>query len=377
MATLASATSHSASHVHHPPIDATAEAAFVREARMLLRDQFQRHAGLYWADLLITLTLGYGAASFYMEWGFGLPKVAALLVAAFALFRAGTFIHEISHMGRGVMPGFRTFWDICCGVPMLMPAFLYDCHIDHHSIPHYGTEKDGEYITLGKGPVSKIFWYLSQVLILPLAVVVRFQILAPISFLHPKLRQWVLERCSSYTMHPFYRREIPQNAPRAWWAMLDVLCCLRITAMLSTVLVFGLFPWTRLVDIYVLAICVIGLNWTRNLVAHHYGNEDGPMSHVGQLTDSINITGKPYISELLFPLGLRYHALHHFFPGIPYHSLGKAHHILMAKLPANSPYHATIRPSFVAALRELWTEANTHAAQRRNEQQPSDHAAAA
>ena len=341
------------------------EAAFVRSARLLLKDQFQRKAWLYWVDLIVTLVVGYGAASVYLAtsvWGI---KVPALIVAAFALFRAGTFIHEISHMGRSTMRGFRAFWDICCGVPMLMPAFLYDCHIDHHAIPHYGTRRDGEYITLGQGPVSKIFWYLSQVLVLPLAVVIRFQILTPISFLHPKLRTWVLERCSNYTMHPFYRRTLPKNAPRKYWALLDTLCFARISLMLGSVFVLGTLPASRLAAIYLLAVCVIGLNWLRNLVAHHYGNENGPMSHVGQLTDSINITGKPYITELLFPLGLRYHALHHFFAGIPYHSLGKSHRILMENLPADSPYHSTIRSSFWEALRELWHDARMNAAKKR------------
>ncbi len=352
-----------AEHTHG--IDSAAEAAFVRQARLLLHDQFERKTWVYWADLLVTLVIGYGAASLYLHFGLGVVKITALVVAAFALFRAGTFIHEIAHMGRTSMRGFRMFWDICCGVPMLMPAFLYDCHKDHHSIPHYGTKQDGEYITLGQGPISKIFWYLSQVLVLPLAVVIRFQILTPISFLHPKLRTWVLERCSNYTMHPFYRRQLPENAPRAYWAFLDILCFARVSLMLGSVFVLGTLPFTRLVDMYLLAICVIGLNWARNLVAHHYGNEDGPMSHVGQLTDSINITGKPYITELLFPLGLRYHALHHFFAGIPYHSLGTAHRILVEKLPADSPYHSTIRPSFFAALRELWSEARANAAKKR------------
>ncbi len=371
--TLISTTSHAPNLASHSSrglsasdsVESAAEAAFVRQARMLLTGQFQRKAWLYWVDLIVTLAIGYTAATIYMNVALGPLKVATLVIAALALFRAGTFIHEISHMGRSTMRGFRIFWDIFCGVPMLMPAFLYDCHKDHHSIPHYGTEHDGEYITLGQGPLSKIFWYLSQILVLPLAVVVRFQILTPISFLHPKLRLWVLERCSNYTMHPFYRRKLPENTPRAYWAMLDILCFARISLMLGSVFVLRTLPFTHLVSIYVLAICVIGLNWTRNLVAHHYGNEDGPMSHVGQLTDSINITGKPYITELLFPLGLRFHALHHFFPGIPYHSLSKAHHILMRDLPSDSPYHSTIRSSFLEALRELWSEAKANAAKKR------------
>jgi fatty acid desaturase len=56
-------------------------------------------------------------------------------------------------------------------------------------------------------------------------------------------------------------------------------------------------------------------------------------------------------------VGLRYHALHHLFPSLPYHNLGKAHRRLSALLPQDAPYHATGRRSFLAALAELWRAA--------------------
>ena len=39
------------------------------------------------------------------------------------------------------------------------------------------------------------------------------------------------------------------------------------------------------------------------------------------------------------PVGLRYHALHHLLPSMPYHSLGEAHRRLKQALPADSQYH--------------------------------------
>jgi fatty acid desaturase len=328
----------------------------VRQARLIIRDDFRRNQAIYWTDMLLTMAIGYGFAVGYMGFENLALKAGCFVIAGLALFRLGSFIHEIVHMGRGVMPIFKVAWNVCAGIVMLMPSHLYDCHIDHHAIPHYGTSRDGEYLPLGRGPVSRIFWYLAQVLVLPLFAVVRFLILGPISFLHPKLRQWTLERATNYIMNPYYRREIPSTAPRKLWALLEVGCFVRVLVMVLVV-VLGLRPWTQWLQLYLLAIYVIGLNWTRNLAAHHYRNDGRSLSHIEQLADSINITGHPLWTELLFPLGLRYHALHHLFPGLPYHSLGRAHRRLMAQLPADSLYRQTVRKSFRQALGELWRDA--------------------
>ena len=61
--------------------------------------------------------------------------------------------------------------------------------------------------------------------------------------------------------------------------------------------------------LYVLAFFVLGLNYVRNLVAHRYRSDGDPISYEAQLADSINIESKNFLTELFFPLGLRYHAL--------------------------------------------------------------------
>jgi fatty acid desaturase len=332
--------------------DLSPELRVIREARLILQSEFKHRPAIYWADLLLTVAVGYACAAWYLGSEGVWQRVVAFVVAGLALFRAGTFIHEIAHMGQRTMRGFKAFWNLSVGVPLLMPSFLYDCHIDHHAVPHYGTEKDGEYLPLRGGPMTGLVLYLAQVLVIPLLAVVRFGVLCPVSFLHPRLRQWTLERASSYVMNPWYRRTIPASAARRWWALLDVLCCVR-TWMIFVLIGLGINHWTRMIELYALACYVIGLNWTRNLVAHRYVAHDGPLSHLGQLMDSITIAGRGVLTELLFPLGLRYHALHHLFPGIPYHELGSAHRKLMAQLPPDSPYRQTVRPSFWSALREL------------------------
>ena len=81
------------------------------------------------------------------------------------------------------------------------------------------------------------------------------------------------------------------------------------------------------------------------------------MSFVDQLIDSLNYPRRPLIAALWGPVGLRFHALHHLFPSMPYHSLPEAHRRLMAQLPAGSPYRQTESPSLTAALIELWKRA--------------------
>ena len=72
------------------------------------------------------------------------------------------------------------------------------------------------------------------------------------------------------------------------------------------------------------------------------------------MRDSINITGQTWLTVFMFPVGLRYHALHHLFPALPYHNLGGAHRRLTERLPPDAPYHLTGQASYFAALAALW-----------------------
>ena len=39
-------------------------------------------------------------------------------MAVHALYRAGSFIHELTHVKHATLPGFRTGWNALIGVPM-------------------------------------------------------------------------------------------------------------------------------------------------------------------------------------------------------------------------------------------------------------------
>jgi fatty acid desaturase len=159
----------------------------------------------------------------------------------------------------------------------------------------------------------------------------------------------MLERASSFVINFSYRRAIPSNAPRRIWAMMEVACCLRAW-LIFLVPLLPQFPLVRILQIYGLALLALGLNHVRTLVAHRYLSTGEKMSFVEQFGDSVNVTGMPLLTELFFPVGLRYHALHHLFPSIPYHNLGIAHRRLMANLPQGSAYHRANYSGFWSAL---------------------------
>jgi fatty acid desaturase len=329
------------------------------QTRSLVKDLFEHSAWIYWTDFLLSISVAYGAVALYLFNPIFSPRsLIGFTIAAFALYRCGVFIHEIAHMTGKRMRLFRAAWDILFGIPVLMPSFMYKNHVDHHNPRHFGTVQDGEYLALGAGPVSRIVVYCLQVLLLPALAILRFLVLTPLSLLHPRLRRWVLERASSFAINPKYRRTVPTDEPHGSWIALEVAIFLEL-AVFAALLVSGKVAWSVFAELYVLGMAAAGLNWIRTLAAHGYRNTGSTMSFVEQIEDSITVTGHPLLTELLFPVGLRYHCLHHLLPPLPYHSLGIAHRRLMAQLPADSPYRGTIRSGFLETARELWRSART------------------
>jgi fatty acid desaturase len=87
------------------------------------------------------------------------------------------------------------------------------------------------------------------------------------------------------------------------------------------------------------------------IVSHRYLSTGEPMTLAQQALDSNSFPSPS--AALWAPVGLRYHALHHLLPSLPYHALPEAHRRLMARIPADSPYRATVRSSYCSVLSEL------------------------
>jgi fatty acid desaturase len=337
--------------------DHAASTRWIATAKAALRDLTTPNPWIYWADLLTTVTVGYAAAWLYLDMtGFSLTRALAYGVAVLALFRAGTFTHELVHLRRSQMPYFRVAYDLLYGIVALFPSFAYAYHADHHRIGNFGTERDGEYMPLHRGPYLQLLIFFAHIFYLPIAVTFRFLVLTPLSFFNTRLRTFVLERASSFGMSNLeYRGRAPSAAALRYWTTIEWLCFLRITLAIALV-VAGIHEPSRLLLLYSLASGALFLNFLRVLGLHGYCNEGEELSHADQLADTVTIARQPVLQFIVFPLGMSYHTLHHMFPSLPYHNLGRAHRRLMQILPQDSTYVRTVYDGYGAVLRHFWRE---------------------
>ena len=96
--------------------------------------------------------------------------------------------------------------------------------------------------------------------------------------------------------------------------------------------------WRPLLIALAVFSAVAVFNQLRTLVAHLWENDGEAMTVTGQYLDSVNVPPPSPIAALWAPVGLRYHALHHLMPSLPYHSLGEAHKRLRVHLGPDSTF---------------------------------------
>jgi len=153
-------------------------------------------------------------------------------------------------------------------------------------------------------------------------------------------------------INPHYVRLFPQVNERLRWAVQEFATALVfwlgiIAISNGTLSLSWLWQW------YMVGAGIAVVNQVRTLAAHRYENDGRQLNAVEQLLDSINLTGPPFLTVLAAPVGLRYHALHHFLPTVPYHSLGRVHRRLLTELSPDSPYHRTEERGILSAVRML------------------------
>lgn len=333
----------------------------IKEARRIVNDLFEPSPLIYWLDYSVSIAVGATAFFFVRRLPLLSPlQVLAFVVSCLALYRAALFIHELMHLRDGTFKAFRVFWNLTCGIPFLMPSFLYYKHSAHHQRKHYGTREDGEYLPLALGPIREIVLYFCQPFVIPLLAAIRFLAMTPVAWVWPGFRVWVHRRASSMVMDPRYLRPLPTRGELRYWRIMETACFL-YTAGAALSMLLGYTSWLVIVQGYCTAVGILTLNGIRTAGAHRFRYPGHELSFLEQILDSLNYPRHPILSELWAPVGLRFHALHHLFPTMPYHALPKAHERLMRELPANSPYRQTECPGLIYALRDLWVSARSSA----------------
>ncbi len=329
------------------------------QARETVRDLFDPNPLIYWADFLFSITLGWAAFVTTLALPtFSPGQFVSYVVASLALYRSVIFIHELAHLKKGTFGFFRLVWNLTCGFALMVPSFTYrGVHNDHHKRDVYGTKDDGEYLPFGAESPLNIVAYLLLIFVLPLMAAGRFIVLTPISYLHRRLRYLLWERASSLTIDLGYRRPPPARKDEESWPLQEFAAFAYGASGIALVFA-GILPSQVLILWYAIAVLIFLLNSLRTLAAHAYRNPGNQnMDFIEQYLDSVDVPGNPLLTPLWAPVGLRYHATHHLFPNMPYHSVGEAQRRIAAVPFGHSGPQLTVRSSLWGALANLWREA--------------------
>ena len=111
------------------------------QTRHIVKDLFTPNPWIYWPDFLCSLFGGVICFGLVRRWAtpFSWQQGVLFVLAGVLYYRAALFIHEIVHLRHNSFHAFRFAWNLMCGIPFLMPTFMYYPHAEHHMRKHFGT----------------------------------------------------------------------------------------------------------------------------------------------------------------------------------------------------------------------------------------------
>lgn len=293
---------------------------------------------IFWLDLWVTAIFFW--CFFILSFRTSSILVTGLLlfIASIFLYRGLAFSHEIVHH-PAQLKWFRWVWDLLFGVVSFYPSYLYQSHLDHHKAEQYGTLNDPEYILLADK--KKTLKFLAATVFLPIALIVR-TLLFPISMVSRKFDQLFQNKLHHFTINLQYQPK-PFNDTIKKKICLESSACSFILYGYLVLLMLGVVSFQIAIYWYVVVLLALILNQIRFLFCTHHYTNISSKTLSEQIADSVNYDSNSLLAIVIAPVGLRYHALHHLFPGIPYHSLKKIHHALQNNCKDSQVYQSTIK----------------------------------
>jgi fatty acid desaturase len=325
----------------------------LHEARRSIADLRAPNGIIYWSDLVASVAATWGAIAVAARVAGGsAPFVLATTVAGLALTRALLFVHEITHLRPGALPGFRLAWNALVGVPLLAPSFIYETvHLDHHRVSVYRTVNDPEHAPDEKTLFQRCAVAVAGALLLPAILAFRWGVMTPLSLLDARLRRWVLARFSSLSANLKYRPSPLGPRARRQATLAEAAASIWVVALVALV-AGAVIPMRAVAAAWIAMSIAMAVTDLRGEILHRFSNQGSFGTLERQVRDSVNVPHTGLASRLLLPVGIGYHALHHLDASLPYHAMAQAHARLQATLPATALYRRATSTGIWAATRQ-------------------------
>jgi hypothetical protein len=328
----------------------------------MLQDLMEYRPWIYFADFTVSIAVGYFACwQYFTVKDYSAAQFFWFLVAGLALFRSGVFVNEIARMPEGRMVAFKTYWNLICGIPLLMPSFKYELVRAPARIPAEQVAERGPENPRGLRP-ERLTAHALRILAAPVLGAARFLLIGPLLILHPRIHGWLWARMPANFPIPHQSAELMPTAGRRRNAA--EICCFLVVLAVIFAYSDDIVPWSTFAELYALCVFAVALRCVQNLfesrllpsqakaaadstsvipgAAGGVLSNSAAMAGAGDLEPAIGspvtVAGPPVIDALLLPVGSRYRGLRQALPSVPYHNLGAAHRRLMAELPADSAY---------------------------------------